>query len=153
MRWLRLAIARLLGSPTPSMVETPVQPTPTAGPVSPEPIAQAGNKPSVEEDTHLHPLPRPPARPRSRKKPKPVQSTTQASSGTNKKQKPVQTDKLPTTGGNSTQTPVLPTPQVASQALTKKQKAVDSTSRGKKPIPNKTSVLTHTARPSKGRGS
>jgi hypothetical protein len=105
MRWLRLAIARLLGLPI-QHLGNPVPPTPTAGPVGPEPIAPTGNKPSAEEDTHLHPLPRPPARPRSRKKPKPVQSTTQASSGTSKKSKPAQTGKSPTSGGNSTQTPV-----------------------------------------------
>ena len=104
MRWLRLAIARLLGLQT-QHLGNPVPPTQTAGPVGPEPIAQTGSKPSVEEDTYLHPLPRPPARPRSRKKPKPVQSTSQASSGTSKKQKAAQTDKSPTSGGNSTQTP------------------------------------------------
>ena len=152
MRWLRLAIARLLGSPTPSMVEAPVQPTQTVGHVPPEPTTLVGNKPSVE-DTHPRPHLPQPARPRLRKKPKAVQLTSQGLSGTSKKQKPVQTGKSPTTGGNSTQTPVPPTPQVVSQAPTKKQKAADSTSRGKKPTPNKTSALTRTARPSKGRGS
>jgi hypothetical protein len=151
MRWLRLAIARLLGLQT-QHLGNPVQPTQTAGPVDPEHMTQAGSKPSAE-DTHPRPHLPQPAQPRSRKKPKVVQLTSQGLSGTSKKQKPVQTGKSPTTGGNSTQTPVPPTPQVASQAPTKKQKAADSTSRGKKPTPNKTSALTRTARPSKGRGS
>jgi hypothetical protein len=104
MLWLKRVIARLLGQQTPPL-GNPVLPTPTAGPVGPEPIAPTGSKPSVEEAIHLHPLPLPPARPRSRKKPKPVQSTTQASSGTSKKQKAAQTGKSPTSDGNSTQTP------------------------------------------------
>lgn len=103
MRWLRLAIARLLGLPTPFMVEAPVQPTPTAGPVDPEHMTQAGSKPSVA-GTQPQP-PSLPAQARSRKKPKAAPQTTAGSKSTSKKSKPVQTGKSPTSDGNSTPTP------------------------------------------------
>jgi hypothetical protein len=54
MRWLRLAIARLLGSPTPSMEVTPVQQTPIAGPVSPGRTTKTGKEDSVA-DTNRRP--------------------------------------------------------------------------------------------------
>ena len=148
MRWLKAAIARLLGNPTPFMEAAPVQPTPTAGPVHPEPITPVGSKPFAADTK-----PQSPVAAASSKKQKAASQTIQASSGSSKKQKPVQMDKLRSPRGNSMPTPVPPTPQAASQAQTKKQKAVVSTSRGKKATPNKTSALTRTARPSKARGS
>ena len=54
MRWLRLAIARLLGSPTPFMEATPVQQTPIAGPVSPGRTTKTGKEDSVA-DTNRRP--------------------------------------------------------------------------------------------------
>ena len=106
MRWLRLAIARLLGLQT-QHLDNPVPPTPTAGPVDPEHMTQAGSKPSVAGTQ-----PQPPSSPvpvRSQREQKAVQSITRASKNTSKKQRPVLTDKSRATGGNSTQTPARPT--------------------------------------------
>jgi hypothetical protein len=105
MRWLRLAIARLLGSPTPSMVEAPVQPTQTVGHVPPELTTLAGNKPSAQA-TQRRPRLQLPAQPRSQKKPKSVSPTSAASKDTSKKPKPVATAKSRKAAGNFSQTPV-----------------------------------------------
>jgi hypothetical protein len=96
------AIARVLGFQTqPS--ETPVQPIQTVGPVRLGRTTPAGNQPSVQD---TNPLPQlSPVRPRSQKKPKPAQQTTQASKDTSKKQKPVATAKSRKQPGSSTPTP------------------------------------------------
>ena len=75
MRWLKHAIARLLGTLT-QPLEVPVQPTPTAGPVSKEPTIQRGSKRSAQTSTRQ---PQSATKKRS-SKPKAAQSTTQASS-------------------------------------------------------------------------
>ena len=102
MRNIMRAIARLLGFQTQS-TDNPVPLTPIAGPAPQMPTHKAGNQPSVQ-DTNL-PLQSSPARPRSQKKPKPAQQTTQASKDTNKKCKPVATAKSQYNRGSSTPTP------------------------------------------------
>jgi hypothetical protein len=118
MRNIMRAIARLLGFQTQS-TDNPVPLTPTAGPAPQMPTHKAGNQPSVQ-DTNL-PLQSSPARPRSQKKPKPVQQTTQASKDTNKKQKPVATAKSRKHPGSSTPTPASKTRQHAKQAAKPKR--------------------------------
>jgi hypothetical protein len=102
MRWLRAAIARLLGLPTPSMEALHVQPTPTAGPASPELITPVGNKPSAQV---TKPRRQSPAQVASPKKPKSASQTTPVSKGSSKKQKPAPTAQSRNSAGNSTPTP------------------------------------------------
>ena len=110
MRWLKHAIARLLGITTQPMGVL-AQPMPTVGPVSKEPTTQRGSKRSAQTSTQRQP--RSPAQPRSPKKPKAAQSTTAASKGTSKKQGPAPTGKSRTTAGNSTPTRASKTRQHA----------------------------------------
>lgn len=76
MRNLITAIARLLGLTTKPTEVKPVQPTPTAGPVSKEPTQPRGNKRSAQTSTQ----PRKSATKKSSSKPKAAQSTKAASS-------------------------------------------------------------------------
>ena len=118
MRNLLRAIARVLGfQMQPS--ETPVLRTQTVGPVRLGRTTQAGNQPSVQD---TNPLPQSsPVRPRSQKKPKPAQQTTQASKDTSKKQKPVATAKSQSSRGSSTSTPASKTRQHVKQAAKPKR--------------------------------
>ena len=104
MRWLRAAIARLLGLPT-QHLDNPVLLTQTVGHALPEPIAQVGNKPSAQA-TQRRPRLQLPAQPRSQKKPKSVNPTSAASKDTSKRPKPVATAKSRKAAGNFSQTPV-----------------------------------------------
>jgi hypothetical protein len=118
MRNLLRAIARVLGFQT-QLSETPVLRTQTVGPVRLGRTTQAGKVPSVQD---INPLPQSsPVRPRSQKKPKPVQQTTQASKGTNKKQKSAATAKPQSSRGSSTSTPASKTRQHAKQAAKPKR--------------------------------
>jgi hypothetical protein len=118
MRNIMRAIARLLGFQTqPS--DKPVLQTQTVGPVLLGRTQPSGSKPSVQDTNPHHQLS--PAQPRSQKKPKPAQRTTQASKGTSKKQKPVATAKSQSSRGSSTQTPASKTRQHAKQAAKPKR--------------------------------
>jgi hypothetical protein len=118
MRNIMRAIARLLGFKT-QRTEVPVLQTQTVGPVLLGRTRRSGNQPSVQDTS---PLPQSsPVQPRSRKKPKPVQQTTQASKDTSKKQKPVATAKSRKQPGSSTPTPASKTRQHVKQAAKPKQ--------------------------------
>lgn len=124
---------------------TPTQPV---GPVLQEPMTQDG-----KETIALDIQPQLPAQPHLQKKPSRAKSTSQVAKSTSKKQKPVATAKSQAQAGFSIQTPASKTHQPVQQAKTKKQKAVGSTTQGKKHTPSKTLAQTRTVRSSKARGS
>ena len=110
MRWLKAAIARLLGLPT-QPLDNPAQLTPTAGPVLQEPTQPRGNKrsaPATNPRRQSSPAPQP-----SQKKPKAAKSTTQVSKGTSKKPKPAPTAKSRKAAGSSSPTRASKTRQHA----------------------------------------
>jgi hypothetical protein len=110
MRWLRAAIARLLGLQT-QHLGSPVQPTQTAGLVPPEHTHQVGNKPSAQ-DTQPQRRSSPAQQP-SQKKPKAARQTTAVSKGSGKKQEPAPTAKSRKAAGSSSPTPARRTRQHA----------------------------------------
>ena len=129
MRWLRLAIARLLGSPTPSMEVTPVQPTPTAGPVSPGRTTKTGKEDSVA-DTNRRPRHASPAV--KAKSARARRGTTAQSSAQEQVPAPIQTGLLSGVGGHKR---VTTASQPASQSQTRKPSVVQQTTAELSPKP------------------
>jgi hypothetical protein len=112
MRWLRAAIARLLGIPTEQVLSpSTAQQTQTAGPASKELTPPRGSKRSAPTSTQRQP--RSPAQPRSPKEPKAAPSTSPASKGSGKKQEPAPTGKSRKAVGSSSPTPARRTRQHA----------------------------------------
>ena len=106
MRNIMRAIARLLGLTTKPLV-SPVQPTPTAGPVLQEPIQPRGNKRSAQA---TKPRKSAPARKKPSSKPKAARSTKVVSS---RKAAPKSVPKTSGASGKQQATPARKTRQHA----------------------------------------
>ena len=129
MRWLRLAIARLLGHPTPFMEATPVQQTPIAGPVSPGRTTKTGKEDSAG-DTNRRPRHVSPAV--KAKSARARRGTTAQSSAQEQVPAPIQTELPSGAGGHKRATTAS---QPASQSPTRKPSVAQQTTAESSPKP------------------